>query len=156
MSSVKIILLEEMHLGKFGDCVQVAGGFARNYLIPHEKAVYATTANLAKFTEMRTTLAQRAAEKLAQAKQQQAVLAAIGTVTITAIAGDEGKLFGSVGTRDIAQYLAESGISIDRKHITLPNGLIRFLGEYEALINLGSNITITLPIQVCIKNNMTQ
>ena len=100
---MEVILLDKLaHLGGLGDKVKVRNGYARNYLLPQKKAVMATKENLAKFEAQRAELEAKIAAELKAAEDRAAKLAEIGTVTILAKAGDEGKLFGSIGTRDIA------------------------------------------------------
>ena len=103
---MEVILLENIsNLGSLGDTVQVKAGFGRNYLIPQGKAVPATETNVAQFEARRADLEAAAAESLAKAEARAEQLTALEGVTIEANAGDEGKLFGSVGTRDIAEAI---------------------------------------------------
>ncbi|AKU62366.1 50S ribosomal protein L9 [Aggregatibacter aphrophilus] len=129
---MQVILLDKIaHLGKVGDQVNVKSGFARNYLIPQGKAVMATKANIEHFEARRAELEEKAAQALAAAADRAARLEALGSVTIAAKAGDEGRLFGSIGTRDIAEAITAKGVVVAKSEVRLPNGLIRTLGEHE-------------------------
>ena len=114
-----------------GDQVNVKSGFARNYLIPQGKAVMATKANIEHFEARRAELEEKAAQALAAAADRATRLEALGSVTIAAKAGDEGRLFGSIGTRDIAEAITAKGVEVAKSEVRLPNGLIRTLGEHE-------------------------
>ncbi|RDE86483.1 50S ribosomal protein L9 [Aggregatibacter kilianii] len=129
---MQVILLDKIaHLGKVGDQVNVKSGFARNYLIPQGKAVMATKANIEHFEARRAELEEKAAQALAAAADRAARLEALGSVTIAAKAGDEGRLFGSIGTRDIAEAITAKGVEVAKSEVRLPNGLVRTLGEHE-------------------------
>ena len=129
---MQVILLDKIaHLGKVGDQVNVKSGFARNYLIPQGKAVMATKANIEHFEARRAELEEKAAQALAAAVDRAARLEALGSVTIASKAGDEGRLFGSLGTRDIADAITAKGVEVAKSEVRLPNGLIRTLGEHE-------------------------
>lgn len=129
---MQVILLDKIaHLGKVGDQVNVKSGFARNYLIPQGKAVMATKANIEHFEARRAELEEKAAQALAAAADRATRLEALGSVTIVAKAGDEGRLFGSIGTRDIAEAITAKGVEVAKSEVRLPNGLIRTLGEHE-------------------------
>lgn len=111
-----VILLEKVrNLGVLGDKVKVKSGFARNFLIPQGKAVYATDTNLKKFEARRAELEKSAGERLIAAEAKQKQLAALGVITIEAKAGEEGKLFGSVGTRDIAAAVTAAGVPLEKE-----------------------------------------
>jgi len=129
---MQVILLDKIaHLGKVGDQVNVKSGFARNYLIPQGKAVMATKANIEHFEARRAELEEKAAQALAAAVDRAARLESLGSVTIASKAGDEGRLFGSIGTRDIADAITAKGVEVAKSEVRLPNGLIRTLGEHE-------------------------
>ena len=129
---MQVILLDKIaHLGKVGDQVNVKSGFARNYLIPQGKAVMATKANIEHFEARRAELEEKAAQALAAAVDRAARLEALGSVTIASKAGDEGRLFGSIGTRDIADAITAKGVEVAKSEVRLPNGLIRTLGEHQ-------------------------
>ena len=129
---MQVILLDKVaHLGGVGSQVEVKAGFARNYLIPQGKAVMATKANIEHFEARRAELEEKAAQALAAAADRATRLEALGSVTIAAKAGDEGRLFGSIGTRDIAEAITAKGVEVAKSEVRLPNGLIRTLGEHE-------------------------
>ena len=129
---MQVILLDKIvHLGNVGDQVNVKSGFARNFLIPQGKAVMATKSNIEHFEARRAELEEKAAQALAAAVDRAARLEALGSVTIASKAGDEGRLFGSIGTRDIADAITAKGVEVAKSEVRLPNGLIRTLGEHE-------------------------
>ena len=129
---MQVIILDKIaHLGKVGDQVNVKSGYARNFLIPQGKAVMATAANIEHFEARRAELEEKAAQALAAAVDRAARLEALGSVTIASKAGDEGRLFGSIGTRDIADAITAKGVEVAKSEVRLPNGLIRTLGEHE-------------------------
>lgn len=150
---MEVILLEKMrNLGALGDKVKVKPGFARNYLIPQSKAVYANKDNIAKFEARRAELEKKASEKHAQAIARQQTLNALATVTIIAKAGEEGKLFGSVGTRDITEalnkVLNKAGAAVEKREVRLPEGALRMIGEYEIIIELDSDVTAIVKVNI--------
>ena len=146
---MEVILLEKVgKLGDIGDVANVKAGFGRNYLIPQGKAVFATKENLAEFETRRADLEAAAASRLAEAQKRADKLAEIGSVTITAIAGDEGKLFGSVGTREIEEAINGAGGEISKSEINLPEGAIRSIGEFPVELSLHTDITQTVTILV--------
>jgi large subunit ribosomal protein L9 len=144
-----VILLENISkLGKLGERVSVKAGFGRNFLIPQGKAVYATAANVAEFEARRAELEAVAASQLAAAEQRAEAINALDVVTITAVAGEEGKLFGSVGTRDITAAVVALGCEVDKSEIRLPEGPLRELGEYEIAVQLHGDITALVNVSV--------
>jgi large subunit ribosomal protein L9 len=146
---VEVILLEKMrNLGALGEKVRVKAGYARNFLIPEGKAVYATKDNIAKFEARRAELEKLAAEKNAKALERQKAFSALSTVVVAAKAGDEGKLFGSVGTRDIADAITKAGVAVEKREVRLPEGVLRMTGEYEITIELESDITATVKLSI--------
>lgn len=146
---MEVILLEKMrNLGALGDKVKVKPGFARNFLIPKGKAVYANKENLVRFEARRAELEKNAAENLAKATTRQQALSALTVVTISAKAGDEGKLFGSIGTRDIADAICKAGVEVEKRQVRLPSGSLRMVGEYEITIDLESDVTATVKVSV--------
>ncbi len=145
---MEVILLEKIgKLGNLGDKVSVKSGFGRNYLVPQGKAVPATEANVAKFEERRAELEAAAAEKLAAATARAEGLND-KEVTITAKCGDEGKLFGSIGTRDIADAVAAAGAEVDKSEVRLPEGALRAIGEYDIAIQLHPEVTAIVKLAV--------
>ena len=146
---MEVILLEKMrNLGALGDKVNVKPGFARNFLIPQSKAVYASKDNLVKFEARRAELEKKAAENIALAAQKQAAINALPAITIASKAGDEGKLFGSIGTRDIADAIKKVGADIEKRQVRLPEGPLRMVGEYEITIELEADVTATVKLNV--------
>lgn len=146
---MEVILLEKVgKLGDIGDVANVKAGFGRNYLIPQGKAVFATKENLAEFETRRADLEAAAASRLAEAQKRADKLAEIGSVTVTAIAGDEGKLFGSVGTREIEEAINGAGGEITKSEINLPEGAIRSIGEFPVELSLHTDITQSVTIIV--------
>ena len=146
---MEVILLEKIgKLGNIGDKANVKAGFGRNYLIPQGKAVFATASNIADFELRRADLEAAAASKLGAAQARAAALAAIGSVTITAVAGDEGKLFGSVGIRELEDALATAGSDINKSEINMPDGPIRFVGEFTIECQLHVDVTQSFTVVV--------
>lgn len=144
-----IILLDKIaNLGGLGDQVSVKAGYARNFLFPQGKAVPATKDNVAKFEARRAELEAKIAEALAAAQARADQLAAIEAVTIASPAGDEGKLFGSVGTRDIADAITAAGVEVTKAEVKLPTGTLRELGEYDIDVQLHSDVTTTAKVVI--------
>jgi large subunit ribosomal protein L9 len=143
-----VILLEKIaNLGNLGDKVNVKGGYARNFLLPQGKATAATAANVEAFEARRAELEKQAAEKKAEADARAAKLAEL-TVTIAANSGDEGKLFGSIGTRDIAEAVSAAGVELDKSEVRLPNGALRNTGEYDVEVHLHTDVEATVKVVV--------
>ena len=146
---MEVILLEKIgKLGDIGDKANVKAGFGRNFLIPQGKAVFATEKNITEFELRRAELEAQAADKLSQAKARSAKLQEIGSITISAIAGDEGKLFGSVGARELEDAIAAAGGDVTKNEISLPEGAFRQIGEFTVDIQLHSDITETLAVVI--------
>ena len=145
---MEVILLEKIvNLGDLGDKVSVKAGYGRNFLVPHGKAVAATTAKIAEFEERRAELEKNAAEKLAAAQSRGEAISKL-EIVIAQKAGDEGKLFGSIGTQNIADAIVAAGEEVEKNEVRLPDGVIRHIGEYEIDINLHTDVTVTLPVKV--------
>jgi large subunit ribosomal protein L9 len=143
-----VILLEKTaNLGNLGDRVTIKAGYGRNYLIPQGKAVAATPKKIKEFEERRAELEKQAAEKLAAANARGEALSKLNIV-ITHKTGDEGRLFGSVGTQNIADAITAAGVKVEKAEVRLPNGVIRNIGEYDVAINLHTDVVVTLPIKV--------
>ena len=146
---MEVILLENIsNLGGLGDKVDVKAGFGRNYLIPQGKAVAATEEAVAQFEARRAELEAAAAEALAAAEARAAELNAMQLITIAANAGEEGKLFGSIGTRDIADAVTATGVAVDKAEVRLPEGALRELGEYEVSIQVHGDVTAIIAVAV--------
>ena len=145
---MEVILLEKVgKLGKIGDKVTVKSGFGRNYLLPQGKAVAATAKNLADFEARRAELEAAANAKLAEANARAEKLAAL-EVTIAAVAGDEGRLFGSVGTRDIAEAITAAGVAVAKAEVRLPEGVIREVGQFEIDVQLHAEVIQAVKVAI--------
>lgn len=145
---MEVILLEKIpHLGGLGDKVTVRPGYGRNYLVPKGKAKPATAENLRLFEERRAELEAQAAAVLDEAQTRKEQLEAM-TVTVTARAGDEGKLFGSVGSADIADAVVAAGGSLTRQEVRMPDGPIRATGTYEIALHLHADVDGVLTVVV--------
>lgn len=145
---MNVILLEKIHkLGDLGDQVKVKPGFGRNYLVPYGKAVPATKENIKAFEQRRAELEKAAAERL-QAAQARAEKLEGSTVTIQAKAGEEGKLFGSISVRDIAEAVSANGTAIEKNEVLLPEGPLRMTGEYEITLQLHTDVQATIQLNV--------
>lgn len=146
---MQVILLDKIiHLGNVGDQVSVKSGFARNYLIPQGKAVMATKANIEYFEARRSELEAAVAANLAAAEARAEQIKALGSVTIASKSGDEGRLFGSITARDIADAVTAAGVEVAKNEVRLPHGSIRTLGEHDISFQLHSEIFTTLNIIV--------
>lgn len=146
---MEVILLDKItHLGGLGDKVNVKSGFARNYLFPQGKAVMATKDNLAAFEARRAELEAKIAAELSAAEDRAAKLQALGTVTIATKAGDEGKLFGSIGTRDIADAIKAAGVEVAKSEVRLPTGALRNVGEYDIAIHVHADVNTTIKLVI--------
>jgi len=145
---VDVILLEKVgHVGDLGEKVSVRSGYGRNYLIPFGFAVPATAANLEAFEARRAELERAAVESLVAAESRREKLDRL-TVTIARKAGDEGKLFGSVGTQDIVTAIQEMGITLERQEVRLPEGPVRATGDYEVVLHLHADVDATIRLRV--------
>ncbi len=146
---MEVILLENIeNLGSLGDKVSVKSGFARNYLVPQGKAKIATAASLAEFQAIRAELEKAAAEARENGEARLAAIAALGNIEIAAKVGSEGKLFGSIGTADIADAITSAGSAVEKREIRLPEGAIRSTGEHEINIHLYTEIDVTVTVVV--------
>ncbi|EGQ9967165.1 50S ribosomal protein L9 [Vibrio cholerae] len=146
---MQVILLDKIgNLGSLGDTVNVKSGYARNFLIPQGKAVMATKANVAVFESRRAELEAKVAEQLAAAQTRADQVNALEAVVIASKAGDEGKLFGSIGTRDIADAITAAGVKVSKSEVRLPEGALRNVGAYEVSVQLHSEVFATAKVQV--------
>ncbi|WP_417345233.1 50S ribosomal protein L9 [Ferrimonas sp.] len=146
---MEVILLDKIaKLGGLGDKVTVKSGYARNYLLPQGKAVFANEANIAEFEARRADLEKNIADKLAAAEARAEKLAALEAVVIASKAGDEGKLFGSIGTRDIADAITAAGVEVAKSEVRLPEGALRHTGEFDIAIALHSEVSTDVKISV--------
>jgi len=145
---MEIILLEKVdNVGGIGDRVRVKSGYARNYLIPQGKATLATEANIAKFEARRAELEAKAAAELGAAQARAKKLEGI-VLKIVMQAGAEGKLFGSVGTVDIAEAVGKLGVDIERSEVRLPTGPLRVVGEHQIELHLHTDVNVGLTVVV--------
>jgi large subunit ribosomal protein L9 len=145
---MEVILLEKVaNLGVLGDKVNVKSGYGRNFLLPYGKAVPATEANLNAFEERRAELEKTATEKLVVAQARAEKLES-ASFTISSKAGNEGKLFGSIGARDVADVITASGTDVEKSEVLLPEGPLRAVGEYEIELKLHSDVHVTVKLAV--------
>jgi len=143
-----VILMEKVeNLGDLGEKVSVKSGYARNYLVPQGKAKFATADNLAEFETIRSELEKQAAEAAATAQARKEKAEGLSLV-ITAKAGTEGKLFGSIGPREIADAITAQGFEIEKKEVRMPEGPLRAIGEFEVGLHLHTDIDMTIPVKV--------
>lgn len=145
---MNVILLEKVgKLGTIGDQVSVKAGYGRNFLLPKGKAISATVTNIAEFETRRAALEEVAAEKKGAAEARAALLAEL-EVTIEATAGDEGKLFGSLGARDLAAAITAAGVEVSKAEVKLPEGTLRNVGEYDVDVQVHSEVTQAVKVIV--------
>lgn len=143
-----VILLQKVaNLGTIGDRVKVKSGYGRNYLLPTGRATLATPTNVAKFEARRVELERTAREQLGDAESRAAALREF-KLTITSKAGTEGKLFGSIGTTDIAEAATKAGHKVSRSEVRLPNGPIRNVGDHVVGIHLHTDVNVDLNVSV--------
>lgn len=144
---MEVILLEKIgKLGNIGDKAKVKAGFGRNYLIPQGKAVFATESNIAEFESRRAELEAKAADALTAAQARADQLAALDSIVISVIAGDEGKLFGSIGARELEDAIGGAGVEVSKNEISLPDGALRQTGDYVIDIQLHSDVTAPVSV----------
>jgi large subunit ribosomal protein L9 len=145
---MELILLEKVaNLGDLGDKVKVKPGYGRNYLVPNGKAVRATAKNLAEFEARRAELEKLALQKLSTAAERCAALEGF-EITLTANAGDEGKLYGSIGPREIADAVTEKGIHLEKAEVIMGEGPIRYTGEHNVLVHLHADVETEIKVFV--------
>jgi large subunit ribosomal protein L9 len=145
---MEVILLKKVaNLGNIGDRVKVKSGYGRNFLLPTGRATLATMANVAKFETMRAEFEKKAAQDLSDAEGRAAVLKDY-KLTISAKAGSEGKLFGSIGTADIAESLTRAGYPAQRAEVRMPNGPIRMIGDHSLALHLHTDVTVDITVTV--------
>lgn len=145
---MRVILLENIRkVGKLGETIDVKAGFGRNYLIPQNLAVFATEANTKHFEDRRAEFEKKAQQSLSNAEQRAAKLNDV-TVTITAMASDEGKLYGSVGAAEIQEALAAKSIEVSKREIILTEGPFHSIGNYEVEVHVHSDVIAKLQIEV--------
>ena len=145
---MEIILLEKIeNLGALGDKVNVKPGYGRNYLVPQGKAAPATAENIAEFETRRAELEKISATALQAAETRRSALEGM-QLTILAKAGEEGKLFGSIGTAEIASSISEKNVTVERNEVRLPEGAFRMLGEYEVELHLHTDVNVTVKLTI--------
>ena len=145
---MELILLEKvLNLGDLGDKVKVKPGYGRNYLVPSGKAVPATKANLAEFEARRAELEKIALQKLSTAEERGTALEGF-EITLTANASEEGKLYGSIGPREIADAVSEQGITIEKSEVIMGEGPIRYTGEHEVLVHLHADVETQIKVTI--------
>ena len=143
-----VILLKKVaNLGNIGDRVKVKSGYGRNFLLPTGRATLATATNVAKFEAQRAEFEAKAAADLANAEKRAAALQGF-RLTIAAKAGSEGKLFGSIGTSDIAEALTRNGHAVERSEVRMPSGPIRLTGEQVLTIHLHTDVNVDVTVNV--------
>jgi large subunit ribosomal protein L9 len=145
---MNVILLQKVaNLGNIGDRVKVTSGFGRNFLLPQGKATVATPENIARFEASRAELEKLAREQLTSAGERSAAMKDFH-LRITAKAGAEGKLFGSIGTADIAEACSREGFKVSRSEVRLPNGALRMVGEHVIGLHLHADVDVALPVTI--------
>ena len=149
---IEVILLEKNELGGLGDKARVKPGYWRNYLLPKSKAVRATKENLELFSARRAELEQLAKEAFDKANARAESLTNF-LLTLPAKAADEGKLFGSIGARDISVAATQAGMPIEKREVLLPNGPLRELGEYEIEVKLHADLVGLLKVVIVPESN---
>jgi large subunit ribosomal protein L9 len=143
-----VILLEKVaNLGNLGDRVVVKSGYARNFLLPKGKATLATAANVTRFEARRAELEKAANDQLSGANARKAKFEGF-RLQLTAKAGSEGKLFGSIGTTDIAEAATKAGQELQRSEVRLPNGPLRTVGDHVVVVHLHTDIDVELPVTI--------
>ena len=146
---MQVILLEKVaNLGDLGDQVKVRAGYGRNFLIPQKKAVAATKSNIEMFEARRAELEQAAAATLAAAQARAGEIQAVGTITLVHNAGEEGKLFGSVGPGEIAEALTAAGAAVEKREVIMPEGPIHSLGQFVVQVRTHSDVMLDVTVVV--------
>jgi len=143
-----VILLQKVaNLGNIGDRVKVRSGFGRNFLLPQGKATLATADNVARFEARRAELEKAAREHLVSANERAEAMKDF-KLTIQAKAGTEGKLFGSIGTADVAEACQKAGFNVERSEVRMPNGPLRTVGEHVVNLHLHADVDVQLPVTI--------
>jgi large subunit ribosomal protein L9 len=145
---MELILLEKVQkLGDLGDKVNVKPGYGRNYLVPQGKAIPATAANIAEFEARRAELEKVAASKLTEAEDRVKVIEGM-ELNLTANASEEGKLYGSIGPREIAMAVEKEGPKLEKSEVIMGEGPIRYTGEHEVVVHLHADIETTIKVNI--------
>ena len=143
-----VILLQKVaNLGNIGDRVKVRSGYGRNFLLPQGKATLATADNVARFEARRVELEKAAREHLVSANERAEAMKDF-KLTIQAKAGTEGKLFGSIGTADVAEACQKAGFNVERSEVRMPNGPLRTVGEHVVNLHLHADLDVQLPVTI--------
>ena len=143
-----VILLQKVaNLGNIGDRVKVRSGYGRNFLLPQGKATLATADNVARFEARRAELEKAAREHLVSANERAEAIKDF-KLTIQAKAGTEGKLFGSIGTADIAEACQKAGFKVERSEVRMPNGPLRTVGDHVVHLHLHADVDVQLPVTI--------
>jgi large subunit ribosomal protein L9 len=146
---MQVILMERIeNLDALGDIVDVKSGFARNFLVPQQKAKTATKSNIAEFETLRSDLEKKAADVTKAAEDRLVAINGVGDLEIEVRAGVGGKLFGSVSNNEIAELITAKGVAVERREVRMPDGAIRNIGEYEILIHLHGGVEATVKVNV--------
>jgi large subunit ribosomal protein L9 len=148
---MQVILLDKVkNLGNLGDIVDVKSGYGRNYLIPEKKAVFATEENRVVFEGRRAEFEKKAKQAFAKAEQRASALNDV-TLMIEVQSTDEGKLYGSIGVSEVIEALALRSIEVDKREVMMPEGPLQSLGEYSLALQLHSEVTANLQVEVVSK-----
>jgi len=146
---MNVILLDKIaNLGSLGDQVSVKSGYARNFLFPQGKAVPATKSNVELFEQRRAEYEAKVADQLTAAEARAEKVNALETVIVSSKAGDEGKLFGSIGTRDIADAVTAAGVEVKKSEVLMPNGTLREVGEFDIELHLHADVFANITLKV--------
>lgn len=146
---MNVILLDKIaNLGSLGDQVNVKSGYARNFLFPQGKAVPATKSNVDLFEQRRAEYEAKLSDQLAAAEARAEKVNALDVVTIESKAGDEGKLFGSIGTRDIADAVTAAGVEVKKSEVLMPHGTLREVGEFDIELHLHADVFANIKLKV--------
>ncbi|CAL4325520.1 50S ribosomal protein L9 [Buchnera aphidicola] len=143
-----ILLSKEKQLGNLGELIDVKSGYARNYLLPKGKAILATKKNIEIVELQKIKLKEKIANKLAIAQSKVNKINSIESIIIKSKSGEEGKLFGSIGTRDIAEAITLLGVPINKNEIRLPNGKLRYIGEHQVIFHPHNEVTVMITIHI--------
>lgn len=143
-----ILLKKVVNLGDLGEIVKVKSGYGRNYLIPQGKAIFATKNNIASFEQRKAELEAKADSELAACKKRAEAITILENITVPAHASDEGKLYGSVGAREIANAVTTMGVELNKQEILLPDGPLRVTGEHEVKLRLHTDVEVVIKVNV--------
>lgn len=153
---MEVILLEKIdNLGNMGERVKVKSGYGRNFLLPSGKAAPATAENIEHFEKQRAELEKVAAAATVEAETRRGSIESLN-LTITAKAGDEGKLFGSIGNFDIAEAAVAAGVTIEKKEIRMPEGPLRMVGDYEVEVHLHTDVNVNLKVSIVAEESLSE